>query len=142
MLPQCCCWGCFAGQFLELVYGSAQHIICLLHTSCYWAAPPVLGGMISAVIFALFWLLVFRKLTAKHTLRILGYEQKLQPIYRFFDRKSFLLMAVMITLGIAVRAFALLPLAEIAVFYTGLGAALLLAGLVFLKSYILALQNA
>ena len=54
---------------------------------------------------------------------------------RFFDRKSFVIMAVMMTGGIGLRASGLAPEAFIAIFYTGLGASLLLAGLRFGQNY-------
>ena len=44
-------------------------------------------------------------------------------------------MAVMMTGGIALRASGLAPERFIAVFYTGLGAALLLAGVLFGRNY-------
>lgn len=50
--------------------------------------------------------------------------------------KSFLIMAFMITFGLSIRAFNLMPQVFIAVFYTGLGLALTLAGFKFSVSYI------
>ena len=63
---------------------------------------------------------------------MLGYAEEKQPIYRFLDWKAFLIMVVMIGGGILIRRFELLPLRFIAFFYTGLGAALTLAGILFL----------
>jgi hypothetical protein len=65
--------------------------------------------------------MVFYKLTNKHTIRIQGYEEEKQLFYKFFDLKSFLIMAFMISFGIIIRSFHLLPERFIAVFYTGLG---------------------
>ena len=59
-----------------------------------------------------------------------------QFFLKFFDVRSFLIMAVMITGGIYLRASGLAPERFIAVFYTGLGAALLLAGILFGIHYI------
>ena len=49
----------------------------------------------------------------------------------FFDLKAYLIMAFMMGGGIWLRASGLLPNAFIAVFYTGLGYALAVAGIVF-----------
>ena len=50
---------------------------------------------------------------------------------KFFDVKSFLIMAVMMSGGIWLRSSTVAPERFIAVFYTGLGASLLLAGVLF-----------
>ena len=75
--------------------------------------------------------LMFHRIVVKHTNRILGYETK-QPVYRFFDGKSYLLMAFMMTLGITLRRSGLVPEFFFAWFYTGLGTALSVAGIRFL----------
>ncbi len=68
----------------------------------------------------------------KHIVRILGYRQEAQPFWRFFDTKSYIIMAIMMGGGISLRAFGLVPSWFIAFFYTGLGVALGGAGLGFL----------
>ena len=52
-----------------------------------------------------------------------------------FDVKSFIIMAVMMTAGIWLRSSGVAPDRFIAFFYTGLGASLLLAGLLFACSF-------
>ena len=79
--------------------------------------------------------------TNKHTIRIQGYEEEKQLFYKFFDLKSFLIMAFMISFGIIIRSFHLLPERFIAVFYTGLGAALFMAGVLFGRNYIQAYRK-
>lgn len=100
--------------------------------------PPylsVINFLLSAVVFAVFHFLIFGRLVKKHTKRIDGYgEQKLLFI-KFFDVKSFIIMAVMVTGGILLRSLHLAPAVFIAVFYTGLGAALTLAGILFGKNF-------
>lgn len=57
--------------------------------------------------------------------------------YRSFcDLKSFLIMAFMMTFGILIRTLQLMPEMCIAIFYTGLGFALFLAGLKFGAQYL------
>ena len=75
----------------------------------------------------------FIRTNRQHTItsRIRAYEEELHFFLKFFDVKSFIIMAVMMTGGISLRAFGLVPNWFIAFFYTGLGASLLLAGLLF-----------
>lgn len=90
----------------------------------------------SAVIFAIFWFMVFRRLVIKHTVRIKQYTTEKQYFWNFFDLKSFCIMAFMMTFGIVIRVYNLMPDVFIAVFYTGLGLALALAGFHFGINYI------
>ena len=91
----------------------------------------VLYVALSVVVGVVFWFMAFHKLTVKHTRRIAGYGDERQLFVKFFDARSFAIMAVMMTGGIAMLSLHLLPDAFIAVFYTGLGTALTLAGILF-----------
>lgn len=91
--------------------------------------------LLSVAVFLIFWFMVFHKLTIKHTTRIMTYKEEKQLVIKFFDVKSFIIMAVMITGGVTIRMFNLLPDRFIAVFYSGLGAALFLAGVLFSYNY-------
>lgn len=86
---------------------------------------------LSVMVFILFWFMVFGKLVRKHTARIICYQEEKQFFLKFFDRKSFCIMAFMMTFGIGLRTSNLCPEQFIAVFYSGLGTALVLAGLAF-----------
>lgn len=92
--------------------------------------------VLSVMIFLIFWFMIFKKLVNKHTSRIKSYTTKKQYFWKFFDFKSFMIMAFMMTFGITIRIFNLLPNTFIAFFYTGLGTALALAGLKFAFNYI------
>lgn len=96
----------------------------------------VINIILSFLIFSVFWYMVFYKLVLKHTLRIKRFQQPKQYFWKFFDMKSFIIMAVMITGGVTIRISHLLPEQFIAVFYSGLGAALFLAGLLFGYNYL------
>lgn len=87
--------------------------------------------LLSALVFAVFWSMVFYKLVIRHADRIQNYEDELQFFWHFFDKKSFLIMAFMMIFGIGLRASHLAPDVFIAVFYSGLGTALFLAGILF-----------
>ena len=87
--------------------------------------------LLSALVFVVFQLMVFGKLVKKHAARIRAYQEERHFFLKFFDVKSFLIMAVMMSGGIWLRSSGLAPERFIAVFYTGLGASLLLAGVRF-----------
>ena len=90
----------------------------------------------SFTILLLFHFLVFRRMVKKHTRRIHGYLESRQPFYRFFNKQSYGIMAFMMTFGIGLRVSGIVSDTFIAVFYTGLGTALFLAGTGFISRYI------
>lgn len=108
----------------------------------YSGYVTVLNILLSLAVFAFFWLMIFSRMVRKHTKRITGYEEEKQFFLKFFDIKSFIIMAFMITLGIGLRASGLCPPVFIAVFYSGLGSALALAGIRFLRHFIQRLRPA
>ncbi len=93
-------------------------------------------ALLSAAVYGAFQLLVFGKMVRKHTERILRYEEERQNFFRFFDARGYIIMAFMMTLGIGLRVSGVVPDVFIAVFYVGLGASLLTAGVLFLANYI------
>ena len=93
-------------------------------------------GLLSAAVYAAFQVFVFGKMVTKHTQRILAYPDERQNFFRFFDVRSYLIMAFMMTLGIGLRVSGVVPNGFIAYFYTGLGASLLTAGVLFLIRYV------
>ncbi len=113
-----------------LVWGAAGFNILKIGLLAYPNYLQPLNYALSLVVFAIFQFLIFGKLVKKHTQRILAYKEK-QFFLKFFDVKSFIIMAFMMTFGIVLRATNIAPERFIAVFYTGLGSALALAGLLF-----------
>lgn len=109
--------------------------------SAYSTHLSVLNLLLSIIVFAVFQYFIFGRLVKKHTKRIMGYEEPYQFILKFFDVKAFIIMAVMITGGIYIRTSELAPERFIAVFYTGLGASLLLAGILFGFNYYRAIHT-
>ena len=75
---------------------------------------------------------MFSKLVKKNAQRIADLEGERHHVVRFFDRKSYLMMAIMMSFGIGMRAAGLFPDWFIAFFYTGLGLALTLAGVSYI----------
>lgn len=74
---------------------------------------------------------MFYKMSMKHTKRIKGYREEYKPVWKFFDLKSYIIMAVMMGGGIWLRSSELAPEVFIAVFYAGPGCARALAGVLF-----------
>ncbi|MFV0552718.1 MAG: hypothetical protein ACK5L6_12490 [Anaerorhabdus sp.] len=118
-----------------LVWMAAGFNIVRIGVIAYINHLTLLNIVLSLVIFALFWFLIFYKLVVKHTERIRHYEEEYQLFIKFFDLKSFLIMAFMMTFGILIRTYNLAPESFIAFFYTGLGTALFLAGILFGFNY-------
>lgn len=50
-----------------------------------------------------FYLKLFSKLSLKHTLRILNMKEELPCLFSFFNFRSYLMMALMISMGITLR---------------------------------------
>lgn len=96
----------------------------------------VINILLSMAVFAVFQYFIFGRLVKKHTARIQNYEEERHFFMKFFDIKSFIIMAVMMSGGIYLRASSLAPERFIAVFYTGLGSSLLLAGILFGKNFL------
>lgn len=90
--------------------------------------------LLSLAVFCAFGTMFF-KMSTKHHKRIKGFEQPTRPVWHFFDLKSYIIMAVMMGGGIWLRSSGLAPEVFIAVFYTGLGCALALAGVFFWYMY-------
>lgn len=86
--------------------------------------------LLSLLVFCPFGIMFF-KMSTKHAKRIKSYKEESRPVWHFFDLKAYLIMAVMMGGGIWLRYSGLVPDVFIAVFYTGLGCALALAGLLF-----------
>ena len=118
-----------------LVWSAAGFNILRIGLMAYPAYRTVGNYLLSALVFAVFQVFIFGKLVKKHTARISTYREEHHFFLKFFDGKSFAIMAFMMTGGIALRSSGLAPEQFIAFFYTGLGASLLLAGLLFGRNF-------
>jgi hypothetical protein len=92
---------------------------------------PVLLPL-AVAIFLAFYVLVFSRLVRKHTGRIRVRTEDRLPVWQFFNASSWVVMALMMGGGMALRPSHLMPDWVIAFFYSGLGLALLLCGVRFL----------
>lgn len=99
-----------------------------------WSLAAI--GVGAAVVFFLFHAKVFSPMIAKHANRIRAFDRPKLPVWKFFDAKGYVMMAIMMGGGIALRLSGLVPDWFIAFFYTGIGTALAVAGLSFLLARI------
>ena len=118
-----------------LVWSAAGFNILRIGLMAYPAYRAVPNYLLSILVFVVFQRFIFGKLVKKHTARIVSYLEERHFFLKFFDKKAFVIMAVMMSGGIGLRVSGLAPERFIAVFYTGLGTALLLAGLLFGRNY-------
>ena len=114
-----------------LVWTAAGFNILRIGLLAYPAYQGIVNYLLTALVFAVFQIFIFGKLVKKHTSRIRAYQEERLFFLKFFDGKSFAIMAMMMTVGIWLRSSGFAPERFIAFFYTGLGASLLLAGLLF-----------
>lgn len=120
----------------SLVWLFAGLKVLSLGLEAYKTNFTALNVLLSIAVFIVFWLMVFNRLVNKHTVRIKAYTEERRYFWNFFDLKSFIIMAIMMTAGILIRKYSLLGVNFIAFFYTGIGAALSLAGLKFMYNFI------
>ena len=118
-----------------LVWSAAGFNILRIGLLAYPGYVTVVNCLLSVLVFVVFQGFIFGKLVQKYTARISAYLEERHFFLKFFDGKAFAVMAIMMAGGIGLRASGLAPERFIAVFYTGLGASLLLAGLLFGHNY-------
>lgn len=94
-----------------------------------WPLTPV-HILLSLAVFCAFGAMFYR-MSMKHTRRIKGYPEQWRPVWHFFDLRGYCIMAIMMGGGVLLRTSGIVPDVFVAVFYTGLGSALALAGVLF-----------
>lgn len=122
------------------VWTAAGFNILRIGIMAYSSYLSLLNIILSAAVFGIFQYFIFGRLVKKHTKRISDYEDEKHFFLKFFDLKSFIIMAFMMIVGIYLRTSGLGPERFIAVFYSGLGASLFLAGILFGINYFKALR--
>lgn len=123
-----------------LVWCAAGFNIFRIGFLAYKPYVTVWNLLMSVAVFAIFQKFIFGKLVKKHSERIRNYTEDRQFFLKFFDEKSFAIMAFMMAGGIGLRVSGIAPERFIAVFYSGLGASLLLAGILFGCNFVKAVK--
>ena len=117
-----------------LVWCAAGAMVCIVGLPLeFGLAPSQLVLLpLAVLIFLAFYFLVFSRLVRKHTDRIRARPEARLPFWSFFDASSWVVMAVMMSGGLALRFSHVMPDWMIACLYSGLGVALFLCGVRFL----------
>jgi hypothetical protein len=120
-----------------LVWCVAGAIVCMVGLPLELRLAPehLILVPLAVVIFAAFYVFVFSRLVRRHTGRIRARQEDRLPIWSFFNASSWVVMAVMMGGGMALRLSHLVPDWMIAFFYSGLGVALFLCGVQFLGGF-------
>jgi hypothetical protein len=112
----------FAGGMLLYKGGT----IFLEYNHLFWSRLicSAIGGL-------LFYLLLFSKISFKHTRRIVNLKNDNPCAFSFFDLKSYIVMTVMITSGILLRKSDLLAPEYLSILYITMGIPLFLSAFRF-----------
>ena len=121
-----------------LVWCAAGAMVCMIGLPLELGLAPehLILLPLAGLIFLAFYFLVFSRLVRKHTVRIRARTEDRLPFWQFFNTSSWVVMAVMMSSGMALRFSHLVPDWMIAFFYTGLGVALFLCGVRFLRVFV------
>jgi hypothetical protein len=90
--------------------------------------PEETGSIIAGIIFYKF---MFSKISLKHIKRIQSIQLERPSVFSFFNRRSYILMTIMITAGIILRLSGIIPVDYLALFYIAMGTPLLISALRF-----------
>ena len=117
-----------------LVWCAAGAMVCLVGLPLEFGLAPshLILFPLAVLIFLAFYFLIFSRLVRKHTGRIRARPEARLPFWSFFDAPSWVVMAVMMGGGMALRFSHLTPDWMIAFLYSGIGVALFLCGVRFL----------
>ena len=120
-----------------LVWCAAGLMVCAVGLPLEFRLAPsqLILIPLAAVIFFAFYRFVFSRLVRKHTSRIRARPEERLPVWQFFNTSSWVVMAVMMGGGMALRLSHVVPDWAIACFYSGLGVALFICGLRFVGVY-------
>ncbi|MEI6346522.1 MAG: hypothetical protein WCP69_01125 [Bacteroidota bacterium] len=91
----------------------------------------ILKLIISTVLGLLFFMLLFTKIAAKHVSRILNIKYEKPCLFSFFNWKSYFMMGSMITLGVLLRVFKVVPIQQLSFLYLVMGIPLLISAFKF-----------
>jgi len=87
--------------------------------------------IVSIVCGTLFYLMLFSKISAKHTQRIINLKIEKPCMFSFFNFKAYIMMVIMISGGILLRRSGIIQPLYLSVIYTTMGIPLLLSSVRF-----------
>jgi len=115
-----------------LLAGSSVAAVGVLACEAAWTLPLALAAILVYVLF----LVLFLRISLRQIRRINAYTAKLTFMFNFFDAQSYVILAIMVFLGAAIRMLGVVPGTIIGFFYTGLGTALITAAVFYIVNYI------
>jgi small-conductance mechanosensitive channel len=117
-----------------LVWCAAGAMVCIVGLPLEFRLAPseLVLFPLALIVFLAFYAFVFSRLVRKHTGRVRARTEERLPFWHFFNASSWVVMAVMMGGGMALRMSHLVPDWVIAFFYSGLGVALFICGVRFL----------
>ncbi|MCL1916928.1 MAG: hypothetical protein FWG14_01225 [Peptococcaceae bacterium] len=96
---------------------------------------PISYILIAGAVFVIF-LLMFINFVRKNCKRIMAFQAEQVGLFNFLSARGYFTMVFMMSLGLWMRYVANIPASWIQTFYTGLGSALIVAGILFLVEYV------
>lgn len=90
---------------------------------------------LTLLVFIFFFRFIFDRTVKKNIRRINSLNEEVTPFWKFMDAKGYFIMSFMISLGVCIRYFKLLPDFFISFFYIGLGSALIMTAFKYLPYY-------
>lgn len=93
---------------------------------------PALNYLIGVVGFVPFFWFVFRKVSNRYASRILALPRHQSHIFAFLDRRGYIMMAFMISLGIGLKQVSIIPEIYKGTFFISLGLSLLASSIVYI----------
>ena len=86
------------------------------------------GSIIAGIVFFVF---MFSGISVKHSLRIVNLKHERPCLFSFFNWKSYLMMAIMMTFGVTLRTTGIISPKYLSVFYIAMGTPLFLSAFRF-----------
>ena len=83
---------------------------------------------------SLFYYFIFDKISSKHTSRIISLTHSRPCAFSFFNWRSYLMMALMISMGVALRASGIVPMEYLSLLYITMGIPLILSAIRFYRN--------
>ena len=119
--------------FAAVVWTFAGGMLLYKGISLVDSATTFLGLKIAACMVGggLFYWLLFSKLSLKHTKRIVELKTDKPCMFSFFNIKSYILMVTMITSGVLLRVFGIIPPNYLMLVYITMGIPLFLSSFRF-----------
>lgn len=90
--------------------------------------PEEAGCVIAGILFYVF---IFSTISLKHINRILNLPIEQPGIFLFFNKRSYVMMALMISCGISLRMSRIVPIEYLSLFYIAMGTPLIMSALRF-----------